>query len=111
MKCSICNTDIIGRYWIDAWGQAICTDHKIEHCSSCGRFVRPIDTHLTDGRYLCAFCLPFVVRLPEHIAWVEMRVRSILASHGIPNILKDIPICLVSSTVYQFDNHDFFHLY
>lgn len=98
MKCSICNTDIIGRYLIDAWGQTICADHKKEHCSSCGRFVRPADTHLTDGRCLCAYCLPSVVRLPEHIAWVETRVRSILASHGISDIPKDIPIRLVSPT-------------
>lgn len=98
MKCSICNTDISGRYWIDAWGQTICADHKMNHCSSCGRFVKPTDTHLTDGRCLCAYCLPSVVRLPEHIVWVETRVRSILASHGIPDIPKDIPIRLVSPT-------------
>lgn len=98
MKCSICNTDISGRYWIDAWGQTICADHKMNHCSSCGRFVKPTDTHLTDGRCLCAYCLPSVVRLPEHIVWVETRVRSILASHGISDIPKDIPIWLVSPT-------------
>lgn len=86
MKCTICNTEIRGRYWVDPWQQTICASHKVEHCSSCGRFVKPSDLHLPDGRCLCASCHSSVVRLPQHIEWVEKRVRSILASCGVADI-------------------------
>lgn len=96
MKCLICNMEIEGRYWIDAWQQAICGCHKVEYCSSCGRLVKPTDLHLDDGRCLCSFCKPSVVSLPQHIEWVSKRVRSILATYGIDDLPMDIPIKLVT---------------
>lgn len=95
MKCTICNTEIRGRYWVDPWQQTICASHKVEHCSSCGRFVKPSDLHLPDGRCLCASCHSSVVRLPQHIEWVEKRVRSILASCGVADI-PQVPVRLVT---------------
>ena len=96
MKCVICDSDIRGRYLIDNWNQAICDCHIIEYCSSCGRFVRPTDLHLADGRCICSHCAPSIVSLPTHIQWVETRVRAILASYGISVIPKDVPIHLVT---------------
>ena len=96
MKCVICDSDIRGRYLIDNWNQAICDCHIIEYCSSCGRFVRPTDLHLADGRCICSHCAPSIVSLPTHIQWVETRVRAILASYGISGIPKDVPIHLVT---------------
>lgn len=96
MKCTICNTEIKGRYLVDAWQQPMCAEHQVEHCFSCGRFVRPSDFHTSDGRCLCGFCLPSVVSLPRHIEWVETRVRSILASRGISDIPQRVPIRLVT---------------
>ena len=90
--------EIEGRYWVDAWKQAICGCHKVEYCSSCGRFIKPTDFHLADGRCLCSFCKPSVVSLPQHIEWVRKRVRSILATHGIDDLPMDIPIKLVTPT-------------
>ena len=96
MKCTLCGTEIRGSYLFDTWQQAICACHKVEHCSSCGRFVKPTDLHLPDGRCLCSVCKPSVVSLPQHIEWVCKRVRSILASHGINDLPTDIPTKLVS---------------
>ena len=96
MKCTICNTEIRGRYWVDAWHQSICAIHKVEYCSSCGRFVTPSDLHLSDGRCICSFCNPSIVRTSQHIEWVENRVRSILYKQGITNLPTSIPIKLVS---------------
>ena len=96
MKCTLCGAEIIGTYFIDEWQQAICACHKAEQCSSCGRFVKPEDLHLADGRCLCSCCKPSVVSLPQHIEWVNQRVRSILTAKGIDDLPKDIPIQLVS---------------
>lgn len=96
MKCMICDTEIRGRYLIDAWKQSVCDWHKIEYCSSCGRFVKLSDLHLPDGRCLCSFCHPSIVHLSQHIEWVEKRVRSILSSCGITDIPQNTPIRLVS---------------
>lgn len=96
MKCAICNCDIHGHYLVDHWQQAICAGHAVEYCSSCGRFVKPVDLHLADGRCICAYCQPSIVNHPSHIEWVEKRVRSILSSCGITNLPSDIPIRLVS---------------
>ena len=96
MKCAICHIDIKGRYLIDAWGQTVCAGHKTEFCSSCGRFVAPTDLHLADGRCLCSYCKPSVVSLPQHVEWVEKRVRAILSSHGITDIPTGIPIQIVT---------------
>ena len=96
MKCLICNTEIEGRYWIDAWQQTICGCHKVEYCSSCGSFVKPTDLHLDDGRCLCSFCKPSVVSLPRHIEWVDKRVRFILTSHGIDDLPKEITIKIIN---------------
>lgn len=96
MKCTICNSDIRGRYLIDAWQQPICAHHTVEYCSACGRFVKPSDLHLPDGRCLCSFCQPSIVTTPQHIEWVEIRVRAILASHGITDISQNVPIHIVS---------------
>lgn len=95
MKCTICNTEIKGRYWVDAWQQPICDCHKVEYCYSCDRFVKPTDLHLADGRCLCPVCQPSAVFLPQHIEWVEKRVRPILARHGITGI-PQVPIQLVT---------------
>ena len=70
----------------------------MEYCSSCGRFVKPTDLHLDDGRCLCSFCKPSVVSLPQHIEWVSKRVCSILATYGIDDLPMDIPIKLVTPT-------------
>lgn len=96
MKCAICHTDIKGRYLIDAWGQSICAEHKAEFCSSCGRFIASTDLHLADGRCLCPHCRPSVVSLPQHVEWVEKRVRTILSSRGITDIPAGIPIKIVT---------------
>ena len=96
MKCAICHTDIKGQYLIDAWGQSVCAEHKTEFCSSCGRFVASTDLHLTDGRCLCSYCKPSVVSLPQHVEWVEKRVRAILSSRGIMDIPAGIPIKIVT---------------
>ena len=96
MKCLICNMEIEGRYWIDSWQQAICDCHKVEYCSSCGRFVKSTGLHLADGRCLCSFCKPSVVSFPQHIEWVSKRVCSILAKYGLDDLPMDIPIKLVT---------------
>lgn len=96
MKCTICNTEIMGRYLMDAWHQAICASHKVEYCSSCGRFVKSADIHLGDGRCLCSFCHPSIVRTQQHIEWVEKRVRDILGRQGIDDLPPNIPVKLVS---------------
>lgn len=95
MKCVICGAEIFGRYLVDVWGQPMCAGHKIEYCSSCGRFVKPSDLHLPDGRCLCPFCVPSVVRLQQHIDIVEQRVRPVLAKNGIGDLPAAIPIKLV----------------
>lgn len=96
MKCTICNTEIRGRYLIDTWHQPICAFHKVEYCSSCGRFVKPTDFHSGDGRCLCSFCQPSIVRTPQHIEWVEERVRDILSKQGITDLPTNLSIKLVS---------------
>ena len=105
MKCTLCGAEIRGTYFIDEWQQAICACHKAEQCSSCGRFVKPTDFHLADGRCLCSFCKPSVVSLPQHIEWVNKRVRSILAAYGINDLPKDIPIQLVTPAEMAKLNH------
>ncbi len=60
--------------------------HDLEMCSCCGRFVKPTDRHLPDGRSLCSVCLPSVVARPEHARWVGQRVRAILVSEGVADI-------------------------
>lgn len=96
MKCTLCGAVLRGNYLIDSWQQPVCACHKVEYCSSCGRFVKPSELHLPDGRSLCSFCQSSVVSLPQHVEWVEKRVRSILFSHGIQNMPKDILIKLVT---------------
>lgn len=96
MKCTLCGADLQGIYLIDSWQQPVCACHKVEYCLSCGRFVKPSDFHLSDGRCLCSFCKPSVVSLPQHVEWVEKRVRSILFSQGIQDMPKDILIKLVT---------------
>lgn len=96
MKCAICDTEIRGHYLTDTWQQSICAEHKVEQCFSCGRFVKPSELHLPDSRCLCSFCQPSIVSLPQHVEWVEKRVRSILSIHGITDIPQNVPIRLVS---------------
>ena len=96
MKCVICNTEIRGPYVLDAWNQAMCAAHKVEFCSSCGRFVKSTDLHLADGRCLCSLCRPSVVSAQPHIEWVEKRVRPVLAKYGIDGLPVNIPIKIVT---------------
>ena len=96
MKCVICGNEIRGRYLVDVWQQPMCAGHNIEYCSSCGRFVKPGDLHLPDGRCLCSYCVPTIVRTQQHIEWVEQRVRPMLAKNGIGDLPASIPIKLVS---------------
>lgn len=95
MKCTLCGAELQGTYLIDSWQQPICACHKVEYCSSCGRFVKPVDLHLPDGRCLCSFCKPSIVSLPQHIEWVGERVRSMLSLHGIHGLPIGVPIMLV----------------
>ena len=81
---------------VDAWNQVMCAVHKVELCSSCGRFVKPTDLHLADGRSLCSLCRPSIVSAQPHIEWVEKRVRPILAKYGIGDLPANIPIKIVT---------------
>lgn len=96
MKCMICNKEIYGRYLTDVWQQTICAGHLVEYCSSCGRFVKPSDFHLSDGRCFCTYCSPSAVTHSLHVEWVEERVRSVLSTCGIFDIPENIPIHLVT---------------
>lgn len=83
MRCAICNNIIIGSYYTNEWGQAVCSSHSpVASCSSCNRFVKPTDRHLPDERWICAACQPSIVSQPWHIEWVDKKVRQILAAKG-----------------------------
>ena len=96
MRCTICNTILFGTYLVDGWKQPICATHKVEYCASCGRFVKPTDIHLADGRCVCSYCQPGIVHTPQHIQWVEQQVRTMLAKHGFVGLPTNIPIQIVT---------------
>lgn len=95
MKCMICGEDIRGRYLMDCWHQAVHDCHKIEYCFSCGRFVKPDDIHLADGRNICSSCATGIVKTVQHTEWVEKRVRAILVSNGVEKLPDGVPIKIV----------------
>lgn len=105
MKCIICDEEIRGRYLTDFWHQTIHDSHKIEHCFSCGRFIKPNDIHLVDGRNICEFCSVSIVSLTQHINWVESRVRDILKVNGLEDIPEKIPVEIVSTSRMAELNH------
>lgn len=96
MKCAICNKILWGTFLVDSWGQKICSKHKVEYCTSCGRFVKPTDIHLSDGRCLCSFCKSSIVVTPQHVSWVNQKVRDILLKIGFGALPMNIPIQIVT---------------
>lgn len=105
MKCIICDEEIRGRYLTDFWHQTIHDFHKVEHCFSCGRFIKPNDTHLADGRNICAFCSVSIVSMTQHINWVDSRVRDILKVNGIEDMPGKIPVEIVTASRMAELNH------
>ncbi len=66
-------------------------------CTSCGNLIQSRDVHLSDGRGICAKCLPATVKTQQHVLWVNERVISILGKYGINDMPKNIPIKIVST--------------
>ena len=98
MKCTICDEEITASYRTNRWKQAAHSYHEIHCCASCGRFVKSDNVGLSDGRYICAFCAPAIVKTKQQIEWVEQQVRPLLAQNGIKNFPTDIPIEIVTTT-------------
>lgn len=96
MRCAICDRILIGTYLMDLWGQKICPTHNVQYCASCGRFAKPSDIHLTDGRHICTHCQPGIVHTTQHIQWVEQQVRDMMLKIGFNNLPTNIPIQLVT---------------
>lgn len=96
MRCLICGKILLGSFFVDSWGQKMCSTHKIEYCTSCGRFVKPTDIHLLDGRCLCSFCKSSIVVTSQHINWVDQKVRAILLKTGFGVLPLNIPIQIVT---------------
>lgn len=98
MKCTICNEEITTSYRTNRWKQATHSYHDIHCCASCSRFVKPSDICLSDGRHICEFCAPAIVKSQQQIEWVEQQVRPILAQNGIKNLPANIPLEIVTTS-------------
>lgn len=70
-------------------------NYTMDICTSCGNQIQSKDVHLSDGRGICAKCLPAIVKTQQHVLWVKERVISILEKYGINDISKNIPIKVV----------------
>lgn len=94
MDCIYCGTPIVGTYCKDPYGQAAHAEHA-KMCFCCGRFVVAGTPQMADGRFQCEDCRRKEVSKDEHIAWVDKRVRDMLARHGITDIPKQVSYELV----------------
>lgn len=74
MECTICNSEIYGRYLTGACLQTICAGHSVEYCFSCGSFVNLINSHLLDGCFN-AYCSSSVM---THFLRVERGEKRVL---------------------------------
>ena len=96
-RCVLCDKILYGRCRVDAWGRKFCMEHSVDLCSNCGRITGVNDLHLADGRHICNDCIDKVVRKPEHVEWVYVRIRDIFAKNFLA-LPDKIPIEVVTAT-------------
>lgn len=104
MECQICQCEIIGRYYLDYWKNAVCAKHyekgETVFCSSCSSIIRKdSQSSLLDGRYLCPICRAQVISHPEQIANIKKLVLSRLMDEGVTfqdRKLDGVPIEIVN---------------
>ncbi|NQV15621.1 protein DA1 [bacterium] len=103
-KCDICRLPLKGSYITDFWGTAFHEHHSEEfpECSSCGRLISDELTgggyDLGDGRNLCGICNETSVSDDYLIESALNQVKRLLASNGINDFPKHIPISIVDKT-------------
>lgn len=102
MKCLVCNSTIVGRYYKDYWGNTVCQghidNHEITSCASCGSFV-PFGDSTGDGRTLCNSCMASVVSDVEHVEKLKKYVLRRLMDIGVQfkdTFLSSVNIDIVS---------------
>ena len=116
MKCCICNSDIVGQYYQDYWGNKICHSHMLNNevtfCASCGAFVQS-NNHTGDGRSLCSNCLYTVVSEVEQVNKLKEFVLLRFMEIGVlfdDRYLESVEIDIVSPYKMAEITHQGFNL-
>ena len=99
MKCLVCAKRMVGKYYVDTWGHAICEVHlnnDIVHCHSCNSFTTK-EIALPDGRILCVVCNNHVVKNGDTIDFLVSNVVNALSKVGFDDLRQgDITIEIVT---------------
>lgn len=113
MECSICGEKLRGRYYKDKWNQTVHDYHEIYFCSSCNRITdQSACVHTPDGRSICKYCAPTIVKTAQQKEWVEAQVHSILVKAGFFDIPLISSIEIVSKEkLKSLSNTDSDHQY
>ena len=100
MICYICHKLLIGRYFIDVWGNKMCESHlnkNVVHCVSCSAFTQREYT-LEDGRVLCKTCYGAAIKPGDSIENVKNFVINCLFNIGFSDLrLEDITYEIVTA--------------
>ena len=100
--CMICLQKLNGEYSVDVWGNTFHSKHEKEgvFCHSCSRIISQGVTQggyvYSDGRHLCSLCKITAVNNDSSIQTSYQAVITQFEEVGIINIVRNIPINLVS---------------
>ena len=100
--CMICLQPLNGEISMDVWGNTFHSKHEKEgvFCNSCSRIISQGVTQggyvYSDGRHLCSLCKITAVNNDSSIQTSYQAVITQFEEVGIINIVRNIPINLVS---------------
>jgi len=96
-KCSYCEKGLVGRYYIDPWGQKVHAAHRLSACDTCHRYLikRSDANRLGDGRYQCSSCYGLGVRSPSDLHRIYLEVMGYLHSMNIKGFPQHVPVSML----------------
>lgn len=83
--CCYCGKKIIGPYFIDLYGQKICSSHPRHLCISCCSFCNEKAIMIAEGKYLCSSCQSYHTTLKDAKHIIKM-IREHYRQTGLGEI-------------------------
>jgi len=97
-KCDYCGKGLVGRYYIDPWGQKVHASHRLKTCDCCHKVLTSKFKSYTlgDGRYQCGFCHQTSLKSVSDIKNILAYVLKELESIHIKDLPASVPVCMMN---------------
>jgi hypothetical protein len=93
-KCDYCGEGLVGRYFIDPWGQKVHARHRLKSCDCCQKILMKsgLAYSLGEGRYHCDSCQGSSVKSPSEVRVILGRLLEELNEIHITGLPRDVPV-------------------